>query len=213
MLSRRNVLTTVSLMMTTLVLFQFQNCGSAASVANSAPSSGGEMRIVDELNKAELQFVSQSVEIHDQAAVANLSGLCARTHNGAGLRWSIWAGSAIGGTPLLSGISACARGQFGVLVEAMDDLVCGIDHLLVVEGDWGGSTFTRVVKRCQPLVSEVAAAPEGSPFGTQCELEYQPASEAGDACTQVCYRDQKVVSSRALPENQCSGLAARLAGP
>lgn len=169
------------------------------------------MRIVDDLNKAELQFVAPNIQVHDEASNASLSGLCSRTHNGATLHWSIRPSGSFSGPALVSGTASCARGQFGVQVAGMDDMVCGVDHLLTVEGDWGGSTFTHVSKRCQPLASEASAAPEGSPFGTECEIEYQPAG--GEACTLVCYREQKVVLSKPIEVQSCSGLAARLAGP
>jgi hypothetical protein len=214
MMSRRNVFTALLVFWASLVLTQFQNCapaGNSASASAGTSAGGGNISIVDDLNKAELQFAQQSIQIHDEVSDASLTGLCSRLHNGAGLRWSIRSGGDASGEALVSGTATCSRGQFGVRVEGLEDMVCGVDHLLVVEGDWGGSTFTHVSKRCQPLASEASAAPEGSPFGTECELEYQPAG--GDPCTLVCYREQKVVLSKAVEAAQCSGLAARLAGP
>lgn len=213
MMSRRNVFTALFVFWTALVLTQFQNCAPAGnSASNSASGSGpdGNISIVDDLNKAEIQFVTQSTQVHDEVSDANLTGLCSRIHNGAVLNWSIRSGGDVSGPALASGTATCTRGQFGIVVEGLEDMVCGVDHLLVVEGDWGASTYTHFSKRCQPLASEISAAPEGSPFGTQCEIEYQPAG--GDACTLVCYRDQKVVLSRAVEAGRCSTLAARLAG-
>ena len=212
MVTRRHVSIFTSIGLLSLLLTQFQNCGPAP-VGPQGQSHSGEIRTIDDWNKAEIQFVSEDVQVHDEAAVTGVGGLCNRSHTGAKLRWAIWAGQQTS-APLLSGESPCKNGQFSVTLDELPNMVCGVKHLLVVEGDWGASTFTHVLRRCQPLVSEEIAAPQESPAGTVCSLEYQPAHiEGSDPCTQVCYRDDKVVLSQAVPNIQCSGIAAKLAGP
>lgn len=207
---RRNVLTFISLFVLPLLLFQFQNCGSTAGMHAGAQDSGG-VKIVDDFNKAEIQFAQSTVEIQDEVPATDVSGLCSHGHNGAHLRWAVWAGEK-SEMPLLAGASDCQGGQFAIELSRLDLLVCGTSHLIVVEGDWGGSTFAHVTRRCQPLASQEIVPPEQSPVGTSCALEYSPGSAAADRCVQVCYRDSKVVFSQPQEPTQCSSLAAGLAG-
>ncbi|HMN69392.1 MAG TPA: hypothetical protein PKC28_12695 [Bdellovibrionales bacterium] len=199
----------------TFMLTQFQNCAPAGSLPEASAVGGGgdgEIRIVDDMNKTEIQFAAESVQIHDEAPATGVQGLCNRVHNGAHLRWAVWAGRR-NMAPLAAGDSLCQGGQFNVQMDQLDSLVCGVQHLLVVEGDWGGSTFTHVTRRCQPLVSEEIAVPDGAPMGTSCSLEYQPAVDAENRCVQICYRDNKVVASRGVEVSQCNSLRSKLAGP
>jgi|GEM_PF-4003551 len=212
MVSRRNVSILTSLAVVTLLMTQFQNCAPAGVSGDAAATQGGEVRAIEDWNKAEIQFLQPEVQVHDEAESTGVGGLCNRSHNGAKLRWAIWAGQKTN-APLLSGESSCAAGSFNVDLEELPNLVCGVKHLLIVEGDWGASTFTHVLRRCQPLAAELIAAPSEAPMGTQCTLEFAPGSDDGDPCTQVCYRDNKVVMNRAVPADQCSSLATKLAGP
>lgn len=212
-MSRRNVSLLVSIAAIGLLLSQFQNCAPAGKLPSGASADGsGDVRLIDDYAKAELQFITAETQIHDEAPATEVTGFCNRDHSGASLNWAIWAGSK-SSTPLLSGRAECGRGQFSVDLSDLSELVCGVQHLLVVEGDWGGTTYTHVTRRCQPLVSEEIAAPEGSPYGTSCSVEYQPAVDAGSRCTQVCYRDSKVVMNAPVAADQCRSLAAKLAGP
>ena len=174
------------------------------STASTAAPAG--VRLVDDFAKAEIQFVSTDVQIHDEALFTVVRGLCGRQHNGARLTWSVSASE-------LKGIATCQSGQFGVHLSQLDDMVCGVEHLLVVDADWGASTFTRVFRRCQPLATELIVAPEGSPGGTQCALEYNPDGEAAATCAKSCYRDDKLVFAIPVELEQCSGLVTQLAGP
>lgn len=211
MVSQRNVSILTSIAVVTLLLTQFQNCAPAEiSVAQSAGS--GEVRTIEDWNKTEIQFLSPEVQVHDEALNTGVGGLCNRSYSGARLRWAIWAGQKTS-SPLLAGESECKGGSFNVDLEELPNLVCGVKHLLVVEGEWGASTFTHVLRRCQPLASELVSAPAEAPQGTLCSLEYQPGTDDGAPCAQVCYRDNKVVFNRPLETTQCSGIAAKLAGP
>lgn len=207
MKTRRHVLILINIFVLPLLLFHFQNCAPVSSASNTTSDTSG-VRLVEDLNKAQIQFVAPQVEVQDDAPQTGVDGLCNRDHDGALLHWSI---SADAQAPMLSGQSSCGRGQFSVNVDQLDQLTCGVSYLLVVEGDWGASTFTRVMRRCQPLASEAMAAPQDSPVGTSCSLEYHPASEAQNPCVQVCYRDSKVVMTQALDVGQCSSLARGLA--
>ena len=197
---------------TALMLFNFQNCAPAAQLANKANPLDSEVRIVDDWSKTEIQFVTDSVQVHDEAATAGIQGICNREHNGAGLKWALY-GDDTGHAPLVIGDSVCKSGQFSVTVNNLDNIVCGIPHRLAVEGDWGGIAATQFEKRCQPLASEHVAAPESSPMGTDCSLEYVPAEGPSDSCAQVCYRDSKVVYNVKVDAQRCSGLIQKLASP
>jgi hypothetical protein len=210
MKSRRNVLSLITFFALPVLLFQFQNCAPAGGGPVSENSS--DVRLIEDLNKAQLQFVSPEIDVRDDVASADLSGLCNRDHNGASLRWAIWASSE-SSLPLMSGLSLCRSGEFSISLKQLEQMVCGIKHLVVVEGDWGGSTFSHVLRRCQPLASREIAAPEDSPLGTTCALEYTPDAEAAAACSQVCYRANKVVYSKSVGREQCADLVASLTGP
>lgn len=213
MMSRRHVFTFSATLGVLLMMTQFQNCGPAAqSGARGASSSGShsaDARLVEDFNKVEIQFATAGVQLHDEASEADVSGLCNRSHNGAVLKWTIWAGT---GQPLLKGESTCAAGGFDLQLEHLDQVICGVDHQLLVEGDWGGSAFTHLVRRCQPLASEpLPAVAANQPAGTTCALEYVPSGD--EPCSQVCYRQGQVMSQVTVERVQCSGLAAKLAGP
>lgn len=210
MLNRRHVLTITGFTLTTLLLFQFQNCAPAGP-STSAAASDGSVRLVDNLSQTQLAFVSPETEVQDEVQATDISGLCTSDHEGAKLTWAISADDQ-GGNILLSGSAVCHDGQFALDVQRLDALVCGVDHLVTVTGDWGGSASARVSRRCQPLASQMIAAPADSPPGTSCALEYTPDTEAGDSCLQVCYRDNKVVYSAGAEAGACADLAAGLAG-
>lgn len=210
MLKKRNVTILSLALLTATVLFNFQNCAPAAVSAQTGDSDS-EVRIVDDFSKTEIQFATEQLLIHDEAAEASVSGLCTRRHNGAELRWALYGeGSS---RPIVVGDSLCKSGQFAFEVGSLDNLVCGVSHRLVVEGDWGGIAVTQFEKRCQPIASEEVAAPPQSPIGTQCSLEYVPVGDLNSACTQVCYREQKVVFSIVVDSYRCAGLAQKLASP
>jgi hypothetical protein len=137
--------------------------------------------------------------------------LCNRARNGAKLSWAVWDG-ANSSKPLVWGESSCRAGQFSFKLEGLQDFVCGIPNMLVVEGDWGGVSQVKFKRRCQPLVSETLPSNIDDPYGTVCSLEYsrEPGVEA--PCTRVCFRDDKVISKDAVEAAQCSSLAASLTG-
>ena len=195
------------------MLTQFQNCGQT-TFTSSIPStqSGGGVRIVDDFNKTEIQFVTQHIQIHDEVERTNLVGFCNRSHTGSQLRWAVWADDR-SGQPLAAGNAECQSGQFAVKLEGLTELVCGVDHVIMIEGDWGGSAIANFNRRCQPLASELVLPPSNSPVGTACSLEYQIETISSTPCTQVCYRDDKVISILPVDQSMCSGLAAKLAGP
>jgi hypothetical protein len=204
MLSRRNVFTSFSLILTALLLFNFQNCAPAGTSASSGASS--EVRIVDDLNKVELQFPAPGVQVHSDAVFTAVSGLCNRTHNGAHLRWAVMPASGSSVRPLFTGEAECLSGQFAVKFDAFDQLQCEVQHTLVLEGDWGGSAFTSISRRCPALASKELDGAEIP--GTFCSLELR----AGNACSRVCYRDQKVVLVESKEASACSGMSSGLAG-
>lgn len=209
MVLRRNVLTLASLLIVALVLFHFQNCAPAGKIQGSE-SSGG-VRIVDDFNKAQLQFVSSDVEVLETAAQVDIMGLCTRDHNGARLRWAIWT-TDVNAFPLLTGESFCHAGQFSFAVPDLEKMDCGVKNAIVVAGDWGGSSLAHISRRCPSRARQELAAAEGAPFGTSCALEYNPQSQTLPVCAQVCYRAGIVVSSYAEEAGRCTSLAESLAG-
>lgn len=209
--SRRKIVSGLTVAAMGLVLFQFQNCAppGKSEAAGVGGTNGDDVRLADDLNKTEIQFASVETEIEDSAESTGVAGLCNRDHNGAKLTWSVW-DSDSGKQALAGGVSTCRGGQFSVPLDQLDQFVCGLPHLLVVEGDWGGSTHTYFSRRCQPLAAEIIQVP-GQPAGTQCQLEYSAASDSGASCAQVCYRDKKVVSEFNVANSQCANLAGQLA--
>lgn len=181
--------------------------------SSSSPSNGGQVRIVDQFNKVDLQFISENVQIYDEAGETSLSGFCDRTRTGSVLRWAIYSGDR-NEPPLMEGQSQCSMGQFAVELKGLETVVCGVDHLIVAEGSWGGVASSHFSRRCQPLVSELIDPPEGSPHGTVCTLEFSYVTDqAKGPCMQVCYRDDKLTFASPVDENRCSSLAAQLTGP
>lgn len=196
-----------------LILTQFQNCAPPQSMQSDTDGvARGEVRIVEDWAKAELRFVAPEVELHDEVVSTDLQGFCHRGQNGSSVNWKIWAGQKVN-DPLLTGQSTCVSGQFAVKLEDLENMVCGVPHILVAEGSWGASAYSQVIKRCQPLMTETVSAPLQSPYGTKCSLEYSPGHDDFAACSKVCYRDQKMVFSQVVELAQCSTLAAKLAGP
>jgi hypothetical protein len=209
---RRHLLTFTSIAITSLLLFNFQNCAPAGSSMGVGTGTTGDARIVDDFNKAEIQFVSDDVQVHDEAVKTDIDGLCNRSHNNAKLKWAIYDGENQL-RPIAVGESQCGRGQFAVILTDLPDIECGIKHLLVVEGEWGASTFTHLSRRCQPQAMEEIEAPQDSPIGTTCAVEYQSTAISGSNCTQVCYRGDKVVMTQKVDNSMCSNIAPKVAGP
>ena len=210
MVMRRHVLTLASLLLCTLVLFHFQNCAPSGKFPVS-DTAGGGVRIIDDLDKAQLQFVNPDIGVQGAVLTTEITGLCNRDHSGARLRWAVWAGEE-SPLPVMTGDSYCHNGQFNFEVGDMEQMVCGVKHAIVAAGDWGSSTMATITRLCPPLASYALAAPQGSPFGTSCALEYNPGNESLSICTKVCYRDGKVVSSVAEEVSSCNALASGIVG-
>jgi hypothetical protein len=209
MKSRHQLVSLISLFALPLLLFYFQNCAPPGSLSAEEQS---KVHLVDDLQKSQIQFVSPQVEIRDEATSVGIDGFCNSDYNGAQLRFSVWTDqNAVG--PLFSGTSTCDHGRFRVVLSQLEQFVCGVSHVLAVEGAWGASAFDHFVRRCQPLASQIVTPPLGSPEGTVCLLEYSPVTEVAQPCFQVCYRDDKVVYSSSEQVGQCSTLASGLAGP
>lgn len=210
MTNRRYVLTFISLVLLPLTLFHFQNCAPPNSSAR-ASSDGSKVGLIDNLNKASIQFVTADSQVQDDAKTVEIFGLCSRDHDNAVLKWTVF--DEYGSQKILAqGISQCDHGQFGVEIDELDQYVCGVSHMLVVEGDWGGSTFSNFTRRCQPLISTDATPDQNMPLGTTCSIEYSAAGESGPTCQRLCYRANQVVFSQPLDVSSCSTLAASLAG-
>ena len=144
---RRHVLTLASLLLCTLVLFHFQNCAPSGKIA--AADNGGGVRIIDDMGKAQLQFVSPEIGIQGEASQTQIDGLCNRNHNGARLRWAIWVDEN-SPQPLMTGESFCHNGQFDFDLQEMEQMICGVKHVIVAAGDWGDSTMAQLTRRCPP---------------------------------------------------------------
>jgi len=166
---------------------------------------------VDNQNKSQIQFITPDSQIQDEAASVEISGLCPSDHDGASMSWAVW-DQQNSEQPLVSGSTICNHGQFAVDLKQLDQYVCGQNHILVVQSDWGATTESQFSRRCQPAASQPETPPTGSPQGTTCELEYSPATAAAQPCSRVCYRDSQMVFSQSLDPNECSSLAAGLAG-
>ncbi|MBX3023226.1 MAG: hypothetical protein KF799_16245 [Bdellovibrionales bacterium] len=205
----RNVSILSILSLTVVTLSQFQNC-APVQPAMQASSSSSDARLIDEFNKAQVQFATSEVQVREDVPAVDINGLCSRSHNGAQLRWTLWATS---GDVVARGESRCASGGFNAHVGGLEQVVCGTSYQLVVDGDWGGSASVSFAQRCQPLAMESVGAVEGSPYGTECALEYVPSGESQSPCKQVCYRGNVLMSEMPVEAARCSGMAARLAGP
>lgn len=206
---KRNVSILSVTVLTAVVLFYFQNCAPAGQLASDSDPLNPEVRIVDEWNKSQIQFAQDSVQVHDEALQVAVGGLCNREHNNEKISWALWGDEA--SAPLLLGGSLCKSGQFAFNILDLGTVVCGIPYRLVVEGEWGAVARATFEKRCQPLASEIIAAPESSPVGTECTVEYVPAGAS--TCSQVCYRASQVVLNVAVDPRRCAGLAQKLASP
>jgi hypothetical protein len=194
-----------------LCLTQFQNCAPAHSLSSADVTTDyTDARVgVDARNSSDLTFALSKVELRDDALTAAVGGLCARAHDGATLKMSVVDGA----SPLLTAEGSCSHGQFQIKLDNLGDMVCGVPHQLVVEGDWGASAAVSFVRRCQPVMSQAIDAGD-SPYGTSCELEYRPAAHAdGGGCQRVCYRLDQVINTTIVEAARCSPMATALAGP
>ena len=193
-----------------LCLTQFQNCAPARAVsAADATTDYTDARVGVDARSTDLMFALSKVEVRDDASSASVGGLCDRAHDGAGLKMSVVDGAAA----VQTAEGSCVRGQFQIQLADLGDMVCGVPHQLVVEGEWGASASVKLVRRCQPVISQVVDAAD-SPYGTSCELEYSPAVSAeGSTCQRICYRQDQVINSTAVDAASCAAMATQLAGP
>lgn len=210
MSSRRNVLIAGLVVLCTVLLTQFQNCAPAPQPMAGSSGTDPDARVIDEFNKSQIQFPASSLQISDEASSAEITGLCSRAHNGARVRWTLWAPT---GETIANGVGSCSGGGFSLHIERIEQLDCGVNFQLVAEGEWGESAFTGFSRWCQPLARQALPDAGQLPTGTLCELEYVPSDESESPCSQVCFRAGIVVSQTPLEASRCSEMASGLAGP
>lgn len=205
MKSRRNVFTCLLILLVTALLPQFQNCGSTSGSEASVSSGSGDVRLVDEYGKSEIQFIADNIELADDVEATTIDGFCSREHTGELIDFKLFSDDHMNGPVIGVGQVVCQSGQFRVPLGLLQNLVCGEEHLLLVEAHWGHSSFARVKVRCEPPIRAWLDT-EGLTYGTRCSLESWPGSSGPEICQRVCSRDGKIVFKENRDAFECSNL-------
>lgn len=189
-----------------MILTQFQNCANPGSLDDSG---GSTVHLIGDVTKAGIEFPQTSVQLFDNATTAYLGGLCAESHDGEVLTWSLVGGGSI----VAQGNSTCSEGQFALNLAEASQLVCGVSYDLSVSTSWGGSAQTVVTKLCPPIASatlpEPAVAENGQP--QNCQLEYRLSDDGSNQglCQAVCYSENVETYFQEQPLDACSQLISQ----
>ncbi len=207
MKSQKNVYTLSSILLIAALLTQFQNCGSTSAGSSAQSHTSDTTQLIDEYSKSELQFVLDEVEVIDGVQSTTIDGFCSRARTGLMIQWRLFEESHMNSPVAREGELKCKSGQFSAPLEGVDALTCGEAHLILVEGEWGVSSFARVTVRCEPPLRKwLNTDSENLPYGTSCALESRPSSSGPEVCQKICVRADKVVYKENLEASSCSEL-------
>jgi hypothetical protein len=107
----------------TVVLFQYQNCGSQnQKLAGDSYSNDPEMGVINPINIGSIQFLQSKTEIDDSVKELTAYGVCSQDQQGALLSWKLIDEE----TNILStGKSLCNQGTFEIVSSIASSIVCG----------------------------------------------------------------------------------------
>lgn len=198
------------LVSTFFVLTPFQNCSTAPRLkrAESDP-----LRSFETASENQFLFHQAKWVASDSARAIRLEGACSKDFSGSRLQWSLQSDD-LAAQALETGEASCHNGRFDFQVALSEDVICDLDHVVVVKSDWGASIQSVIAKRCQPLASAKVSPSEGL-ANADCELNYNLKSNSpGEReCSRLCFQSGRLVSEELRPASDCQPLASTLSGP
>lgn len=105
-----------------LVLLNYQNCGSKGGAASGSASADGEMGIINAINTGGIAFTQTKATVSSTDTELAIAGLCSQEQAGGLIGWQALDES---GSQIASGKSLCDRGSFEVLFVGVESLSCG----------------------------------------------------------------------------------------
>lgn len=108
-----------------LVLLNYQNCGSAKNITDTptdASAGGSEMDIINPVIAGGISFVQTKAVVTASDTDLAIDGLCSLEQSGGLIGWKA---TDENNTLMAEGKSLCDRGAFEVLFAGVDSLACG----------------------------------------------------------------------------------------
>lgn len=209
----RKLKTTSIIIVLSVIVFQFQNCGSPpdgfddTTVASSSEFNPG---LVDDLPNKKLVFVeSLIVTKHDQDLI-NYDGLCSRDSDGKQIEWVLEKIS--DRSVALEGQSECSRGGFRISADKMLDIECNQDYELIpFMGEFEDKLIVR--RKCDPIASftvqdnglQKVTGDNPNIVSRACFFELEGGVRPGlETCHKTCYVSGKLYSRLEVEMNYCS---------
>lgn len=129
-----------------LVLLNYQNCGSKGGAANAdATAAGADVGIINPVNTGGISFVQEKATVSSSDTELAINGLCSKEQSGGQIGWKAVDESDV---VVASGKSLCDRGAFEVLFVGVENLSCGAKLNLIAA--FGSKSRSELVieKKC-----------------------------------------------------------------
>ncbi len=127
-----------------LVLLNYQNCGSKGGAADGDAAAATE-GIINPVNVGGIAFVQEKATVSSADTELAINGLCSKEQAGGLIGWQALDESDV---VVASGKSLCDRGAFEVLFVGVENLACGAK--LNLKAAFGSKSKTELVieKQC-----------------------------------------------------------------
>ncbi len=207
----RKIKVSFIILLLSVILVQFQNCGSPPEGSDEVYSSSNDDMtpgLVDDLPNRKLAFVESLVVSKHDADVINYDGLCSRDSHDQTVEWVVV--DLKNDDEVIAGETKCIRGGFRISVQNMLDLECGVDYKLIPYID-ENSDDVLIRRKCEPISSfKVQAVSQKANYNNpniikkSCyyELE-QTNSPTGRECFKTCYMSYKLYERSQISVNFC----------
>lgn len=125
-----------------LVLFNYQNCGSKNS---STPSQANNESIINRVVTGGISFVQTKATVSASDTELAINGLCSQEQSGGLIGWQALDQAS---NVIASGNSLCDRGSFEVLFAGVDNLDCGSKLTLIAKFGTKSRSELEIEKNC-----------------------------------------------------------------
>lgn len=128
-----------------IVLLNYQNCGSKTSATGTAAAVSDENSIINPVVTGGISFVQTKATVSASDTELAIDGLCSKDQSGGLIGWQALDSSQ---NIIASGRSLCDRGAFEVLFAGVDNLACGSNLKLKAFFGSKSKTELTIEKKC-----------------------------------------------------------------
>lgn len=127
-----------------IVLLNYQNCGSSKGAAGTA-TIADENSIINPVVAGGIAFVQTKATVNASDTELAVDGLCSKEQSGGLIGWQALDDS---GDVVASGKSLCDKGAFEVLFAGVENLACGSNLTLKAAFGSKSKTELTIEKKC-----------------------------------------------------------------